>query len=70
MLYIDNLNNSYVHDTDVGTVQGSILGPILYALFVSPCLDLAKITLFADYNYVLSLNKIKEVFLPEMKLKL
>ena len=28
--------NSCIHHTEVGTVQGSILGPILYALFVSP----------------------------------
>ena len=34
--------NSYVHRSGVGTVQGSVLGPILYSLFVSPLLDLEK----------------------------
>ena len=33
--------SSYIRITDVGTVQGSILGPILYAMFVSPLFDLA-----------------------------
>ena len=63
-------NNSYVHESDVGTVQGSVLGPILYALFVSPLLDLEKITLFADDNYVLTWNKNMDVLLTEMRLKL
>ena len=52
-----NGNNSFVHCSDVGTVQGSILGPILYAIFVSPLFDLAKLTLFADDNYVIRWNK-------------
>ena len=37
-------DNSYVHDCNVGTVQGSILGPILYSIFVSPLLDLTDLT--------------------------
>ena len=45
--------SSIVHPSVVGTVQGSILGPILYAIFVSPLFDLAKMTLFADDNYLL-----------------
>ena len=39
-------SNSSIHCSNVGTVQGSILGPILYALFVSPLFDLEKMTLF------------------------
>ena len=45
--------NSDIHKLDVGRVQGSILGPILYAIFVSPLFDLAKMTKFADYNFVI-----------------
>ena len=45
--------SSIVHDCNVGTVQGSILGPILYAIYLSPLLDLTDITLFADDNYAL-----------------
>jgi hypothetical protein len=48
--------NSYVRCSGVGTVQGSILGPILYAIFVSPLTDLEKLTLFADDNYILEWN--------------
>jgi hypothetical protein len=31
--------NSYFYDSLTGTVQGSILGPILYAIYVSPLFD-------------------------------
>ena len=58
---------SYIHTVGVGTVQGSILGPILYAMFVSPLFDLANMTLFADDNYVLHSNKQKEALLLQMK---
>ena len=51
----------------VGTVQGSILGPILYALFVSPLFDLTKMTLFADDNYVVRRNKHLTELPKEMK---
>ena len=62
--------NSYVHHCDVGTVQGSILGPILYAMFVSPLLDLEKLILFADDNYILEWGyQIPELILT-MKQKL
>ena len=63
-------DNSYVHECGVGTVQGSILGPILYALFVSPLLDLEIFFLFLDDNYVLNWNKNKNDLLSAMKLKL
>ena len=63
-------SNSFVCNTSVGTVQGSILGPVLYALFVSPLLDLEKIILFADDNYVIVWNKHVEVLKKEMERKL
>ena len=50
-------DSSDVHLLDAGIVQGSILGPILYAIFVSPMFDLAKMTLFADDNYLVCWNK-------------
>ena len=31
---------SVLFDSDTGTIQGSVLGPVLYALFVSPLFDL------------------------------
>ena len=62
-----DVGNSYIHRTGVGTVQGSILGPILYALFVSPIFDLAKLTLFADDSYIVHKNKHIPELLVEMQ---
>ena len=40
--------NSVVHHCKLGTLQGSILRPILYVFFVSPLFDLAIMTMFTD----------------------
>ena len=63
-------SNSLIYECNVGTVQGSILGPVLYAIFMSPLLDLTDITLFADDNYALVWNKCTEsvmfvMFVPQ-----
>ena len=63
-------DSSFVCESNVGTVQGSVLGPILYSLFVSPLLDLVKITLFADDNYVITWNKHRVNLISEMQTKL
>ena len=47
---------SQMFDSDVGTIQGSVLGPILYTLFVSPLFDLTQLTNFADDNFYLEWN--------------
>ena len=60
-------DNSIIHSLDVGTVQGSILGPILYAIFVAPLFDLAKMTKFADDNYVIKFHKFLAQLLIDMK---
>ena len=49
-------DHSAMFDSDVGTIQGSILGPILYALFISPLFDLTQITNFADDNFYIEWN--------------
>ena len=59
--------NSFIHMSNVGTVQGSILGPILYAIFVSPLFDLAKMTLFADDNYVIHWNRDLALLIVDMQ---
>ena len=58
---------SIVHLLDVGTVQGSILGSILYAIFVSPLFDIAKITKFADDNFILKVKKCVNALIVDMK---
>jgi hypothetical protein len=42
----------------MGTVQGSVLGPVLYALFVFPLFDQTGITNYADDNFVVRWNNI------------
>ena len=58
---------SIVHCSTVGTVQGSILGPILYAIFVSPLFDLADMTLFADDNYLICCNSSVDRLIIDMR---
>ena len=43
------------------------MGPILYALFVSPLLDLTRMTLFADDNYIIRSNCNLEALIEDMK---
>ena len=48
--------SSRVYGSNDGTIQGSVLGPVLYAIFVSPIFDLTNLTNFADDNYVIVIN--------------
>jgi hypothetical protein len=65
-----NGQNSSILENDVGTIQGSILGPILYALFIRPLYKITKFTTFADDNYVVKFNKEKKMALEELKKEL
>ena len=42
--------------SETGTIQGSILGPSLYAVFVSPLFDLQKLSNYADVNFIVRWN--------------
>ena len=44
--------NSVLHRISTGTIQGSILGPILYAIFVWPLFDLTDLSKFADDHFI------------------
>ena len=66
-IYVEaNGHNSYILKTTIGTIQGSILGPILYALFIRPLYNLEKITTFADDNYAVESHKNKNTALEEL----
>ncbi len=52
--------NSWLKISATGTVQGSILGPILNEIFVSPLFDLSKITKFADDCRIFLWNQNKQ----------
>ena len=61
---------SGVLDSNDGTIQGSVQGPILYAIFVSPLFDLANLTNFADDNFILEFNSKINELIPNMERKL
>jgi hypothetical protein len=62
--------SSAMADMGSGTVQGSILGPLLYAIFVSALFDLTNITNFADDNFIVGWNKLLHVLIDDMEKKL
>jgi len=45
-------HTSEFYDVPIGTVQGSVLGPILFAIFVKGIQLIEPITIFADDNYL------------------
>jgi hypothetical protein len=58
---------SQYFDSDVGTVQGSILGPILFSLFMSPLLEKEDVISYADDSYLLRGSKNKELALQRLQ---
>ena len=50
---VDGLISNF-YEINSGTIQGSILSPILYAIYVSPLFDLTDLSNFTDDNFSLS----------------
>ena len=53
-------DRSMLYNVDIGTVQGSILGPVLFSLFVSPGLRQNKVISYADDSYAIISDKVKD----------
>ena len=60
--------NSMLVELVGGTVQGSILGPILYAIYVSPLFDLHNLTNFADDNFIVRWNTHMPALIVDLEL--
>jgi hypothetical protein len=52
--------NSMFFPIQCGTVQGSVLGPILFSLFISPIYELEEMVSYADDSYIIVGDKTKE----------
>jgi hypothetical protein len=63
-------DRSMLYDVNIGTVQGSILGPVLFSLFVSPILGKTNIVAYADDTYTITSSKTKETASEELGMAL
>ena len=66
---MSDINSNFV-EINSGTIQGSILGPILCAIFVAPLYDITKLSSFAYDNFAIALNKIKDLCIKSFKHKI
>jgi hypothetical protein len=61
------MNNSILFNLHWGTVQGSILRPILYPIYVSPVFHLVKTSSLADDNFTVWWDKDKSKLVKGME---
>jgi hypothetical protein len=68
---ISDLTSIFI-EINSGTIQGSILGPILYAIFVAPLYEITKLSNYADDNFAIAKHQSKEhcIELIEQKMKI
>ena len=57
---VSDLNSNFFQ-INSGTIQGSILGPILFAIFVAPLYEITKLSNFADDNFAITYHKYKAI---------
>ncbi len=53
-------DRSMHYNVNIGTVQGSILGPVLFSLFISPVFKMNNIVAYADETYMITSSRTKE----------
>ena len=58
---------SQFYHSNSGTVQGSVLGPVLFNIFVSPLLEKEDIISYADDSYLIKGSKSKETALQRLQ---
>ena len=64
--YVDiNGNHSTLHSDDYGTIQGSVLGPVLFSIFIRPIYKIEDLTTYADDNY-LGADNIPNIHTPNI----
>jgi len=63
------LETSDNYEITHGTVQGSVLGPILFAIFVKDIMEVESVTIFADDNYLVDGYKTIEELTIQMERK-
>ena len=62
--------SSVLFDLLLGTVQGSILGPVLHAMFVVPLFDRELLLAFADDNFIPRINYSRDCLVRDMETSL
>ena len=69
-MYVE-VNNSCSMFTEIlaGTLQGSCLGPVLFALFISPVYEIVNCFTYADDNYTIECGKDLDQTIGKVKMK-
>ena len=61
---------SMYYELETGIIQGSILGPFLYAIYVSPLFDISNLSTFADDNHIIRWNSCLTELKEDMRVSL
>ena len=60
---------STIHQDNSGTIQGSVLGPVLFCLFIRPLFEIEELIAYADDNYMGDENDSLELAIQNVKTK-
>jgi len=66
---VDGVCSQYF-ELESGTCQGSILGPVLFSLFVCPIVNTEDLTAYADDTYQIEIRKVKTEVIRLLEIKL